>query len=80
MIGMDYEETKKDSQTAQYFSGSKMMQDSEVNIFISSPLLITIVGINLEIGQDSLEMEGLIFLEQLSMAIKNMNFNSKVVE
>lgn len=29
MIGMDYEETKKDSQTAQYFSGSKMMQDSE---------------------------------------------------
>jgi hypothetical protein len=30
LIGVDYEEAKKDPETAQYLSGSKLMQGSEV--------------------------------------------------
>ena len=78
LIGINYEEEKKNKVSAQFLSGSKLMDGSEVYVCIFRFLPITIADINLEIGLDSWVMEELTFLELLLiMKTKNMSCNLK---
>lgn len=79
IIGLDYEEVKNDPNTPSFLSGSKLIDGSSVLLFLYSQQHITIVDINLEIGQDSLEMVELTLSATLNQEINTINFNSKEV-
>ena len=80
MIGVDYDEARKDPDTALFLSGSKLMLGSEVLLNLCSLLPITTVATNLVLGRGSWEMEGRICSGLLSMGGRSTSCNSREVD